>query len=274
MIRTVPMSEQGPSSEPDSGSEPAVSCESDSGCELGPGCEKRTTSSASDLLIDRSANVERIELAGHGSWVDLCPSFIREPEALLEQVLESAPWSQGEVWRFDHYVEERRLGAFLSKPELPDAIRQTGMHLEARYRVPLTGVTAIHYRDGEDFQGLHSDREMRWLDETIIAILVLGQARPFLLRPRRDVNDPEKRSDVSEDVVLRPGNGTLVVMGGRCQQEWLHGVPAHPPTTGSRVSLTWRWTSRRGRPDTAPGYREGRSYSDRPSQRGYRARRI
>jgi alkylated DNA repair dioxygenase AlkB len=146
------------------------------------------------------------------------------------------------------------------------------MHLESRYRVRFDGVTAILYRNGEDFQGLHSDRELRWLDETLIAILVLGAARPFRFRPRRDVNDPQQRADESEDVVLHPGHGDLMVMGGRCQRDWLHGVPA-APTEEPRVSLTWRWTSRRGQPDTAPGYFDGRQFSDRPNPRGRRSRR-
>ncbi len=225
------------------------------------------------LAIDRTAPVERIGLADGSSWVDVCPGFVHRPEELLGEVLEGTSWMQGEVWRFDRYVEEHRLGAWLREDELLPAVRQTGLHLASRYRVPFQGVTAIHYRDGEDFQGLHSDREMKWLDDTLIAILVLGEARPFLLRPRRDVNDPAQRLDESQDVVLRPGHGTLVVMGGRCQQDWLHGIP-RDPTTRPRVSLTWRWTSRRGRPDTAPGYFDGRSYSDRPNPRGYRSRRA
>ncbi len=225
------------------------------------------------LSIDRSAPVERVALGDGSSWVDVCPGFVRQPEELLDRVLVDTPWEQGEVWRFDHYVAERRLGAWLRSESLPAAVRQAGMHLDSRYRVQFQGVTAIHYRDGEDFQGLHSDREMRWLDETLIAIVVLGQDRPFLLRPRRDVNDPAQRVDDSQDVVLRPGHGTLIVMGGRCQRDWLHGVP-EDTTTRSRVSLTWRWTSRRGRPDTAPGYFDGRSYSDRPNLQGRRSRRV
>lgn len=227
----------------------------------------------SELAIDRDAAVERIPLGDGSSWVEHCAGFVRDPEGVLADVMARTDWHQGEVWRFDRYVEERRLGAWLREDDLLPAVRQTGLHLESRYRVRFEGVTAIQYRDGTDFQGLHSDREMRWLDETLIAILVLGEDRPFVLRPRRDVNDPAARVDDREDVVLRPGHGALMVMGGRCQRDWLHGVPADP-TPRTRVSLTWRWTARRGRPDTAPGYFQGRSYSDRPNPRGFRTRRA
>jgi alkylated DNA repair dioxygenase AlkB len=124
----------------------------------------------------------------------------------------------------------------------------------------------ILYRTGEDFQGMHSDREMRWLDDTLIAIVVLGQRRPFVFRSR-SVQPGE--GDRSSDIVYEPGEGDLLVMGGACQRSWLHGVPA-ADTANPRISLTWRWTSRRGRPDTNPTYFDGRQFSDRPRQPGTR----
>lgn len=225
------------------------------------------------LGIDRHAAVRRIELDGTGAWVDLVEGFVRQPAVVLAEVLATTPWGQGEVWRYDRYVEERRLGAVLRPDALPDALRQAGLHLDAAYRVRFNGAVAICYRDGSDFQGLHSDREMRWLDDTRIAIVVLGARRPFVLRPRGDWRDPAARADASADVVLTPGEGDLLVMGGTTQRDWLHGVPAAPGVEGPRVSVTWRWTSRRGRPDTAPSYFEGRHLSDRPGARGYRLRR-
>lgn len=226
-----------------------------------------------DLEIDRRRPVERIALGDGRSWVDLCPAFARRPEELLDQVLSTTEWTQGAVWRFDHYVDEHRLGAWVPPDTMPPAVRQTGLHLESRYRVRFRGVSTILYRDGDDFQGLHSDREMKWLDDTLIAILVLGEARPFRLRPRRNADDPGQRLDPSEDVVLRPGHGDLLVMGGRCQRDWLHGVPAHP-SSNPRVSIIWRWTSRRGAPDTGLSYSEGRHYSDRPGPRGRTSRPV
>ena len=236
------------------------------------GCGTIAPVSSPLLEIDRRRPVERIPLGDGRSWVDLCRGVARHPETLLEEVLAATDWSQGSVWRFDHYVDEHRLGAWMAPEAMPDAVRQTGMHLESRYRVRFSGVSTILNRDGRDFQGLHSDREMKWLDETLIAILVLGEARPFLLRPRRNWTDREQRADATEDVVLRPGHGDLLVMGGRCQRDWLHGVPGDPSTTAPRVSITWRWTSRRGAPDTNPAYSEGRHFSDGPRVQGYRRR--
>ncbi len=227
-----------------------------------------------ELMIDRGATVRRVDLDA-SSWIDLHDGFVVDAPTVFDELLDHTPWQQTEVLRYDRYVEEHRLSAGLRAESQP-LLRQAGLHLTARYRVPLTGVAAILYRDGHDFQGLHSDRELRWLDNTIVAIVVLGERRPFVVRRRTPLSQVVVKVPAGsgpDDLVLRPGEGDLLVMGGACQRDWLHGVPA-TDTEKPRISLTWRWTSRRGRPDTNPTYYEGRQFSDRPRQPGSRARRT
>jgi alkylated DNA repair dioxygenase AlkB len=227
-----------------------------------------------ELGIDRRAVVDRRRL-DDTSWVDLVAGFVRDAPAELRAIHDGVPWERTEVLRYDVYVPERRLSASVRADSRP-ILRQTDLHLRATYRQPFTGVAAILYRDGDDFQGLHSDREMRWLDDTLIAIVVLGQRRPFVLRRRAPLSEVVERVPAGQapgDIVLMPGEGDLLVMGGACQRNWLHGVPA-ADTTEPRISLTWRWTSRRGRPDTNPGYYDGRQFSDRPTRPGSRSQRI
>lgn len=209
------------------------------------------------------------------SWVDLVDGFVRSAHDQFSTVHAAAQWQQSEVLRFDKYVPERRLVAGLAPDALP-VLRQTDLHLAATYRQAFKGVAAILYRSGEDFQGLHSDREMRWLDDTLIAIVVLGERRPFVIRRRAPLADVVERIPAGaapDDLVLMPGEGDLLVMGGACQRDWLHGVPA-AETSNPRLSLTWRWTSRRGRPDTNPSYYDGRQFSDRARQPGSRTRHL
>jgi alkylated DNA repair dioxygenase AlkB len=226
------------------------------------------------LEIDRRA-ARRIMLDEH-SWVDMVDGFVVRPAEACAHLLDGTDWGQNEVLRYDRYVPEQRLTAGLRADSVP-LLRQTDLHLRARYGVPFDGVAAILYRDGTDFQGLHSDREMRWLDDTLVAIVVLGERRPFVIRPRTRWTDalahkvPAGKGD--DDLVLLPGEGDLLVMGGACQRAWLHGVPA-AATTRARISLTWRWTSRRGRPDTSPGYFDGRQFSDAPQRPGTRPTRT
>ncbi len=228
---------------------------------------------STDLVIDRQVPVRRIELDAN-SWVDVVDGFVRDAGMAMDDVREHTPWQQSEVLRYDVYVPERRLSAGLRAESNP-LLRQTDLHLSAAYRQRFTGVAAILYRDGEDFQGLHSDREMRWLDDTLIAIVVLGQRRPFVIRRRAPMAEVVERVPAGaapDDLVLMPGHGDLLVMGGACQRDWLHGIP-RADTPNPRISLTWRWTSRRGRPDTNPGYSDGRQFSDGPRRPGTRTRR-
>ena len=231
-----------------------------------------TVTAPEDLTIERQAPVRRVEL-GPGSWVDVVDRFVREPGAAFAAVREATPWQHTEVLRYDRYVPEKRLSAGLAAHRVP-LLRQTELHLASRYRVPWTGVAAILYRNGEDFQGFHGDRELRWLDDTLIAIVVLGARRPFVLRPRRagpQMRDGTPAGAGPDDVVLTPGEGDMLVMGGACQRDWLHTVP-RVAIAGERISLTWRWTSRRGRPDTNPTFYDGRHFSDAARRPGSRVR--
>jgi alkylated DNA repair dioxygenase AlkB len=225
-----------------------------------------------EMWIDRRASVRRIDL-DTASWVDVVDGFVHRPQLAFDELHDGITWEQTEVLRYERYVPEQRLGAVLDAQRL-GLLRQTGMHLRSRYGAPFTGVGALLYRDGHDFQGLHSDREMRWLDDTLIAIVVLGQRRPFVLRERRPLSEVVTRApagSLADDVVITPGQGDLIVMGGACQRDWLHGVPGCDADR-PRISLTWRWSSRSGRPDTNPGYYEGRQFSDRARRRGSRTR--
>ena len=139
-----------------------------------------------------------------------------DADAEFAALRDDTPWQQNEILRYDKYVPEKRLGAGLAADRSP-LLRQTSMHLRSRYRVEFSGVGALLYRDGDDFQGLHSDREMRWLDDTLIAIVVLGVRRPFVFRERQPLSTNPVRGHAGEldgDIVLLPGEGDLLVMGG------------------------------------------------------------
>ncbi len=107
---------------------------------------------------------------------------------------------------------------------------------------------------------------MRWLEDTVIGVLTFGAQRPFLMRPigeRRSAHDDDMVAGAGRTFDLSPAAGDLIVMGGRCQADWLHAVPkvADGTAVGPRVSAQYRWTSRKGRPDIRPGYRAPRFYS-------------
>jgi alkylated DNA repair dioxygenase AlkB len=134
--------------------------------------------------------------------------------------------------------------------------------LQRRYRVTFGGFAMMLYRDGRDGQAFHRDTDMRWLDDTVIAVLSLGARRPWLLRPRSSRYDHGESRGATRD--LAPGPGDLLVMGGRCQADWEHSVPYRPGTpVGVRISIQWRYTSGRGRPFVGAGWRAPLTYRGR-----------
>ena len=56
-----------------------------------------------------------------------------------------------------------------------------------------------------------------------------------------DARSTSGHSAAGRRVDLAPADGDLLVMGGRCQRAWEHGVPK-VARAGLRVSVTWRTT--------------------------------
>ena len=213
-----------------------------------------------DLLLDRP--VERLALS-EGSWVDVGRSWLAPDvaSALFASLRDGVAWQTGRLFRYDHVVEENRLGSFWRPGHpLPDpAIADVHRALQRRYRVLFDGFGIMQYRSGRDGQAFHRDTDMRWLDDTVIAILSLGARRPWLLRPRTSRYDHNPGRGATHD--LAPGPGDLIVMGGRCQADWEHSVPYQlRSTVAPRISLQWRWTSRQGRPFMGSSYRAPLTY--------------
>ena len=113
---------------------------------------------------------------------------------------------------------------------------------------------------------------MTWVDDTLVALLSLGAQRPWMMRPDdgRPVIDVE--DGLRGAVDLSPACGDLIVMGGRCQRDWLHAVPPVSTPVRSRISAQWRWTSRRGEPETEAS-RDPRFFTDAPPRLPPRPRR-
>ena len=138
--------------------------------------------------------------------VDLVRGFVRHPREELDDIMATTQWGQTEVLRYDRYVPENRLGAGL-RADSRTLLRQTDLHLQSRYHANFEGVAALLYRDGNDFQGLHSDRAMRWLDDTLVAIVVLG-GRWSSRRGRPDTNPGHYDGRQFSGDVTRAGSRT------------------------------------------------------------------
>jgi alkylated DNA repair dioxygenase AlkB len=87
------------------------------------------------------------------------------------------------------------------------------------------------YRNERDSMGMHSDDEPELGKDPVIASLSYGATRTFILRHKRD-----KRT-----VRLPLEDGSLLLMSGQLQRNWLHGINKSTRPLGERLNLTFRY---------------------------------
>jgi alkylated DNA repair dioxygenase AlkB len=181
---------------------------------------------------------ERVPLS-HGAWIDVQRGWLAGSAALFGRLVEAVPWKAERRRMYDRTVDVPRLLRFYGADEaLPDrALDRCRDALNAHYQAELgerfTTAGLCFYRDGRDSVALHGDTIGRGSSEnTMVAILSLGEARPLLLRPREGGAGLTLRYNL--------GHGDLIVMGGSCQRTWEHGIPKSARPTGPRISVQFR----------------------------------
>ena len=85
------------------------------------------------------------------------------------------------------------------------------------------------YRDGNDYIGSHSDKELKDVHSTVFTVS-LGASRRFYLERKSD------KFRVQSDL----HHTDLVLMTGQTQKFWKHGIPKERTVTQARYSLTFR----------------------------------
>jgi alkylated DNA repair dioxygenase AlkB len=183
------------------------------------------------------ATATRIQL-DDTSWVDHVSGWLTGHETLMRQLIDEADWEQRSRWMYTRMVTEPRLTA--EYPVIADA-PQSILHdlaggLSARYGGRYKRLWMNWYRDHNDGTGWHADKLAKTQSEATVAVLSLGAARKFLIRPVAG----------GPSTTIIAGGGDLVVMGGRCQKDYQHSVPKQKASTGARVSLNFSTGAERG----------------------------
>jgi alkylated DNA repair dioxygenase AlkB len=183
---------------------------------------------------------ERVPLT-HGAWVDVQRGWLAGSGALFARLAERVPWRAERRRMYERTVDVPRLLCFYGEDaELPDPVLavcrdRLSEHYQAELGEPFRTAGLCLYRDGRDSVAWHGDTIGRGsTEDTMVAIVSLGTARPLLLRPRAGTagNDGTLRYSL--------GHGDLIVMGGSCQRTWEHAVPKSTRTTGPRISVQFR----------------------------------
>ena len=171
------------------------------------------------------------------SWVDVVEGWVPDHAELFERLREEAPWAQRtrKMWE-NEVLEPRLVAVYRDVAELPPYLEELRARLADRYEVGIDSCLVNLYRDGDDAVAWHGDTVRKVMAEPLVFTVSLGARRRFLLR--RAAGGPVVRTYL-------PGEGDLIVMGGRTQHEWQHTVPRDRRVSGARMSVTFRHSSPR-----------------------------
>ena len=182
-------------------------------------------------------NVQRFDL-GDGAWLDWRPSWLSGADGWFDWAVTSLPWRRSSRPMYDRVVEVPRSWCVFGdqyeaeedeQTPCPELLRQLGNTLAGYYQCPPPRVSANWYQDGQDSVAWHADNVPN-LDDSIVAIVGVGERRRFLVRP----------SSGGAATSFSVGRGDLLVMGGTAQRHCEHSVPK-TASPAQRVSFMFRW---------------------------------
>jgi alkylated DNA repair dioxygenase AlkB len=202
----------------------------------------------SSIALDTSlATAKRIALDAL-SWVEVVPGWMSGSRILLERLTTAVPWKQHDRRLFDQTFREPRLTAeYRTLRDAPEkALTEAAAALSTHYGVVYDSLWLNLYRDGQDSTGWHRDRFSCRRPECIVPVLTLGARRRFLIKPRAG----------GTSVVFKPSCGDLIVMGGRSQEDWVHGVPKEPGIAERRISINFQSSMQATPTARAQAYRQ------------------
>ncbi|MBX3159902.1 MAG: alpha-ketoglutarate-dependent dioxygenase AlkB [Deltaproteobacteria bacterium] len=164
---------------------------------------------------------------GDGAWIDHTRGWVRNHDALFDQLEQALPWRTETMTIYDRTVVVPRLLARV--PDELEPIAAMRRALSAHYGEPFVFTSAALYRDGRDSVAMHGDTTARDMDRALVATISLGAARTLQVRPA--AGGPSRPYPLH--------GGDLVVMGGTCQRTFRHGIPkvAH---AGPRIAVMFR----------------------------------
>lgn len=204
-------------------------------------------------LFDTPHNGEQIQL--DGANLSYFPNFYSQvkADALFQHLQQQVPWRQEQIriagiprlqprlsaWFGDDAAKYTYSGLHLTPLPWMPALLEIKQNIESK----IASDTAIHhgkhfnsvllnyYRDQHDSMGWHSDDETELGPQPVIASLSLGGSRMFSLKHKHHKNLHYK---------IPLANGSLLIMWGDTQSQWLHAVAKETQPCAARINLTFR----------------------------------
>ena len=179
--------------------------------------------------------------------VVLYPAFFADSNAdrLLRELRETTAWRQETFKLYGEDINFPRLTAWygdegsryiysgIKNIPLPwtPTILEVKQAVEPPSGVVFNSVLLNHYRSGKDSVSWHADDEPEFGERPVIASVSFGGTRTFQLKHK-------KRKELKASVELT--HGSLLIMRGGTQANWLHQIPKTARPVEERLNLTFR----------------------------------
>lgn len=161
-----------------------------------------------------------------------------------QTLVEELTWRQDTIKMFGKLVKIPRLQSWHGEPHCvyqysdltlkpqpwTPLLKQIKRDCELCTGAKFNSVLANWYRDGQDSMGMHADDEPELGPEPVIASVTFGQTRPFVL----------KHIHTNEKHVISLEHGSLLIMAGKTQQYYHHGINKTKKALSDRINLTFR----------------------------------
>lgn len=169
------------------------------------------------------------------------------PEQLMMKLISETVWRAENITIYGKTFPQPRLVAWFGDEGLD--YTYSGIHLKPLAWTPdllkirgkiekicdarFNSVLLNYYRDERDSMGFHSDNERELGKNPTIASLSLGEERTLIFKPKHD--------KISRPLRLSLQSGSLLIMAGDTQNNWIHGIGKMNSECGARVNLTFRY---------------------------------
>ncbi|KAB1221659.1 hypothetical protein CJ030_MR2G024032 [Morella rubra] len=228
---------------------------------------KAVTEPADPNPIGSAVKRETVDL-GNGSDIVYIRRFLPSNQAWtwFHYLDKEIPWTRPTLRVFGRSCVQPRDTCYVASPGLPDLI-YSGYQppayswddfpplkeiLDAVHKaLPGSSFNSLllnRYKGGNDYVGWHSDDEKLYGLTPEIASVSFGCEREFFLKKRpkgrKHVEEPAskrlKMSDHAAQHSFTLKHGSLLVMRGNTQRDWIHSVPKRAKVEAARINLTFR----------------------------------
>lgn len=190
---------------------------------------------------------EEIDFKLPDSDIQYIPNFFSEVEAsyYFKALKENINWQLDKIKVFGKVYDQPRLTALYANNTKPYSYSNITMQpnqfsedllaiknkVDKKANTIFTTCLLNLYRNGRDSNGWHADNEKELGINPIIASVTFGEERFFHLKHRTN-------KELKLKILLE--HGSLLLMKGATQHNWLHQIPKTAKPIRERINLTFR----------------------------------